>query len=545
MIMNITERINTLDISLFDAIPAQMNDEDKQSLLALQGCVSMSGTYAYLEIGSYQGGSLQSVYADPLCTHIYSIDKRPVRNQDTYAGSVKYSNNSTEGMQRNLRGAFPDVDESKLVCFECDARDVPSERISPQPSLCFIDGEHTVKAIVSDFTCCLNMCRSDAIIAFHDAFWLYEGFDMIKALLQQLGIRFQGFKLGDSIYALVLNNAVTAYAKRLYPFSQDEHAYFEQARRPGLKRRIAKIAWIQSCKHSLLRFPPAQAVPPATGQLPIRIDSKPCIWMTWTGTNPMPDHLKLCLESIRHHNDLDFTIVLITPDNIDEYLPERHPAYSYLSYVHRSDYLRAEILHRWGGLYLDTDTICFRSLQPWYQKIMKYDVVSYDGSPWREVFGMSVFGPTRRDSVLTQAWVTKLRKRLDKRLAALIKFRQTHPDPTQDCLQWTEILRSIVLPVAQKLRRKRQLSFYPISSDYFRAIYNDSGIEALRRSAPLSIPEETYVLILNSFMFPERFKHLTEEEILASDVGVAHLLRQSLGKARLRGRAYEQLEANI
>ena len=74
----ITERIDDLDLSVFDLVPSQTSDAEKRSLLAVQRAVARRfGAYNYLEIGSHLGGSLQPHVRDPRCAHIDSIDLRP------------------------------------------------------------------------------------------------------------------------------------------------------------------------------------------------------------------------------------------------------------------------------------------------------------------------------------------------------------------------------------------------------------------------------------------------------------------------------------
>ena len=105
-----------------------------------------------------------------------------------------------------------------------------------------------------------------------------------------------------------------------------------------------------------------------TGDMPLESGGRPNIWLAWTGTNEIPAYLELCLESVRKHNGDDFNIVVITPDNIGVYIDEIHPAYEYLSYAHRADYIRCKALHQHGGIYLDIDTLSFKSLSGWYKK---------------------------------------------------------------------------------------------------------------------------------------------------------------------------------
>jgi hypothetical protein len=55
----------------------QLSENDRISLLTLQAAVrERYAEYAYLEIGSFRGGSLQPFLVDDCCTTLYSIDPR-------------------------------------------------------------------------------------------------------------------------------------------------------------------------------------------------------------------------------------------------------------------------------------------------------------------------------------------------------------------------------------------------------------------------------------------------------------------------------------
>ena len=57
------DRIQSLDVSLFDSILSETSPEDKHSLLLVQKCLRHRGEYVYLEIGSHLGGSIQTHFA--------------------------------------------------------------------------------------------------------------------------------------------------------------------------------------------------------------------------------------------------------------------------------------------------------------------------------------------------------------------------------------------------------------------------------------------------------------------------------------------------
>jgi hypothetical protein len=241
----------------------------------------------------------------------------------------------------------------------------------------------------------------------------------------------------------------------------------------------------------------------------------------------------MCVDSVRLHNAESFSVVLLTPSNLTTFVADIHPAYEYLSYVHRADYLRCEVLHQRGGIYLDTDTLCFSNLRFWQDLIGIYDIVNYDGARWREVFGTSVFGPTRPNSNLTREWSSRLRQRLDARYDALRRAREADPNPKNDCLSWTEILRDIVVPVAKDLQRRNSLSYYAIPSDYFQIaddLYSTESI--LATGEALQASPDAHIMVLNNTYYPDELKRMTRDDILASDIAICGLIRQALGVRR-------------
>jgi len=264
-----------------------------------------------------------------------------------------------------------------------------------------------------------------------------------------------------------------------------------------------------------------------SGEMPLLINGKPCIWLAWPGDDEMPGYLQACLDTVKRHNSEHFEVVVITPRNVGQYLDGIHPAFELLSYVHRADYIRCEILNQRGGIYLDTDTLAFRSFKVFYDLLELYDIVNYDGSKWQEVFGLSAFGPTRRGSLLTSAWSQKLHQRLDERHEDLARFRSTCADLREDCLAWTEILRNIVVPVAKGLQRRRQLSYYKVSLDHFQVASEMFSLEQILSGQDARVSSDAYLLVLNNALYPKEVRQLTKEQALESSSGIGQLLRQA------------------
>jgi hypothetical protein len=120
---------------------------------------------------------------DRRCQQIYSIDKRPPVQADEMRGKESY-NTSTQQMMDGLRNAFPEIQLEIIKTFDSDASELDPAQFILKPNFCFIDGEHTNRAVLSDFSFCLGVCAPDAAIALHDANIIYASLPLIKRRLR-------------------------------------------------------------------------------------------------------------------------------------------------------------------------------------------------------------------------------------------------------------------------------------------------------------------------------------------------------------------------
>ena len=225
---DIEQKIESLDTSLFHHVLAASSLGDRTSLLLLQRCVRRLGDYVYLEIGSYLGGTIQQILVDRRCQLIYSVDKRPAIQADEMRGEGSYANNSTQQMMDGLRNAFPEIQLEIIKTFESDASKLDPAQFIPKPNFCFIDGEHTNRAVLSDFSFCLEISAPDAVIALHDANIIYGSLPLIKRRLR--GRQWQGFLLRDNVYVFLLERAIDRFRSEIRQFSLPEVPYFRRAK---------------------------------------------------------------------------------------------------------------------------------------------------------------------------------------------------------------------------------------------------------------------------------------------------------------------------
>jgi hypothetical protein len=234
MPVDFEDRLNRLDTTLFAVVPTQSSEGDRRAWLAVQRSIRANG-YSYLETGSYLGGSIQQHLVDPLCRHVISIDKRPLFQPDERDEVIQYTEASTERMMQFLRKVDP-VAVSRVTTFETDASSIDPVRIPEPPKFCFLDGEHTCAAAISDFEFCLKVCDPDAAICFHDARIIHSGLVDILHSLKSRNVQFVARRLGGDSFGIFLRNCPAATDKYILENSSDPEPFFRKMR----LRTIAK-----------------------------------------------------------------------------------------------------------------------------------------------------------------------------------------------------------------------------------------------------------------------------------------------------------------
>lgn len=93
------------------------------------------------------------------------------------------------------------------------------------------------------------------------------------------------------------------------------------------------------------------------------------IYIFWTGLNDLPENRIKGINSLKEESGVE--VQLITAENLPLYILSDHPlhsAYSFLSLVHRADYLRCYFMLHYGGGYSDIKP-CLRSWKRAFQKL--------------------------------------------------------------------------------------------------------------------------------------------------------------------------------
>ena len=104
------------------------------------------------------------------------------------------------------------------------------------------------------------------------------------------------------------------------------------------------------------------------------------IWMYWENKrgHKKPAYLQLCYDTVIHHCSKSFNIYLLDKLTILKYLPNlRSDLDQKLNIPPKCDYLRYSLLEKYGGIWLDADTIVMKDLLPIIRKFKKFDFVGF------------------------------------------------------------------------------------------------------------------------------------------------------------------------
>ena len=248
------------------------------------------------------------------------------------------------------------------------------------------------------------------------------------------------------------------------------------------------------------------------------------VWLFWEHRSGQktPTYIKLCHESVKKNcKDLDVTI--LTNTNIGRYLPDLRDL-SKLSLPHKADYIRLAILQKYGGMWIDSDIIVYRSLRNLINKLQTQDFVGFgcngmilksDGYPRPSNWAMI----SRKNGILIGRCLEKANKILDSDLD-LSKQKNYHKIGRE--LLWSEIsyllrntswnyLHWSSIGVEQdrngeKFTNERLVSNdieNPVKNAYFSVMYN---------TAP---------------GFDDNFLSLSKEELLKSNMLVSRMYRKA------------------
>ena len=199
------------------------------------------------------------------------------------------------------------------------------------------------------------------------------------------------------------------------------------------------------------------------------------IYIFWTGHNEITPNRMKGIKSLE--NVAQVEVKLISPDNLKDYLVDEDPlpeAYQYLSYVHKSDYLRSYFMFHHGGGYADIKTFDHSWLSAFDllddskdAQMVGYPEVGFWGVAnhgivngnlrkdlyyyWRYLIGNCAF-IFRPHSAIADEWHTEAKRRLEALTPILRNHPATDPFGTNSDypVVWASLMGELLHPLCLK-----------------------------------------------------------------------------------------------
>ncbi|MDZ7860062.1 MAG: capsular polysaccharide synthesis protein [Candidatus Krumholzibacteriota bacterium] len=281
------------------------------------------------------------------------------------------------------------------------------------------------------------------------------------------------------------------------------------------------------------------------------------IWMYWENNkgSEKPAYLDLCLETIIKHSP-DYKIIVLNEKTVYEYLPNLRRDLDKLEEIaQKADYIRAKIIYKYGGIWLDSDVILLKKINI-EQYLEKYEYVGYGIEYGKPSIGF--FGAVKYCSVLKE-WIELMDMKLNEKL-----YQKNKPAFKQN--KYKYIYKTIDIVNLFNLKKLRDLSSkmklrYNMKVEKLNSIkWSEFGYSILwklfegyeyhniefNKFAPIvwnswekffitdinldSIVEKDTVAVMlyNKFMF-EPLKNIDREELLNKNILLSKIFKLSLG----------------
>jgi hypothetical protein len=245
------------------------------------------------------------------------------------------------------------------------------------------------------------------------------------------------------------------------------------------------------------------------------------LWQYWETRRPPSGCVAACLETVERQA-AGFERVVVDERSVYDWLPGLDDRWERLSRpAHRADYLRARLLARYGGLWLDADAIALKPLRELHELAHGAELLC-----WVNVDGAVAVNLLHAvpGAATVRSWAVEQ----DRLLAAA-------DGDGPIAVAWNALGSDVLTPVARD--PSKSVHFLPRSRvaplswhDADRFLKPAHRLRSLLRDDPV-------VVMLYNEILDASIGHLSRDEVLAADTLLAALLRIALGdEARPRHR---------
>lgn len=240
-------------------------------------------------------------------------------------------------------------------------------------------------------------------------------------------------------------------------------------------------------------------------------DSTRIIWQYWETRGEKPAFIDGLHDLVVRRSGLES--IVVTPETLETHLPDLEPEIRAIpELAHKADMIRTRLIHRHGGMWLDSDAVVMKDLDWILDELAQHDFVGFSDESGAGAAKVKInCFAARAGSVVMGEWVR----------AQADKLPRTSFD-------WTELGSEILDPIcARHADRVRLYPFERISPVSWRQVrrFGDRGV------LPGAELDGCDVVMLSNKVLEKKLpqlRRMTVEEIAASGIYLSHFLRRAM-----------------
>ena len=263
---------------------------------------------------------------------------------------------------------------------------------------------------------------------------------------------------------------------------------------------------------------------------------KPIIWSYWENKpgKTRPEYIDLCYETFSKHNRHDFDIKILDEKTVYDYLPDLRKDINNLPLPQKSDYVRIALLYKYGGIWLDADTIVVRNLKPIIDKLNEgFDFIGFGCS--YDICDKEISGFPKPSN---QAQACKKNSKLVKLVLEKLDKKLNEKKNTGHDFGYFDLGKLVIWDALQELMKDKEYKYYHYNSS-FDGSRDKSGHWINWKNHFSILPTEFlnqddlfFVFLVNNKYATEYpwFNKLSRKQILNGPWWISQLLRKSLNE---------------
>ena len=214
---------------------------------------------------------------------------------------------------------------------------------------------------------------------------------------------------------------------------------------------------------------------------------------------------------------------MLTRINYLPELKEKNFNFEKLLIAQKVDYYRILLLYKYGGLYIDADTLVLRDPIEIIEKLKDYDFVGFGCTGKKCNYGYSKPSNGIMASRPKSKLIHRVLKNIENKLNKYDKSKKWNYFDLGKYIIWEEL---------EKLIKKENYKYYHYSNDYdgtrdINGNWVNTPILFSNKKLVYKYPNKMlFIVMYNSEM--SNFKNISEEKLLNSNMNITNFFKQSL-----------------